>query len=272
MPRWFPSLLLLVAAANCGAAEVVDENPPPPIAENHVADSSKMVDLSDPPKQPELILPTAAIPAGELFDASVLAPVPAVVQPALNWKLNGKPADPKHLRVSSDGLSAVVSMPGGTHTLSVFGAWGIVTEGGQVAITLIDLSGEFTVGAPVPPGPTPPGPVPPTPVVEGKRTVVIVHESADQTPAQSRLFTTLRTGQVASYIVAKGHTLLILDDDSVDQNDRPLKVVTDLITLGDPLPFVGILDSNTGAVLHHRPLTPAASAEGVLAVLKENGG
>lgn len=247
-------VLLFLLAANCAAQDGTD--------------------LVKPSAQPTLELPQSA-PVGEFIDVAVLAPLPAGVTPTLSWKLDGQAADAKHLRVTSDQLSAVISVPGGKHELTVRGGWGVVVDG-KVALTFIDLEGEFTVGEqpPTPPGPTPPTPPPtPTPpVVEGKRTVVIVHESADQTPAQSRLFNTLRNGTAASYIVSKGHTLLILDDDSVDQLNRPYKIVTDLVTLGDPLPLVGILDSNTGALLHHRPLTPAANAEGILAVLKEHGG
>jgi hypothetical protein len=239
--------------------------------------SAMAAELSEPAPQPTLVLPSEPVPAGELIDVSVLAAVPTGATPNLQWKLNGQPVDAKHARITADGLGAVLALPAGKHTITVRGGWGVVVEG-QVALTFVDLEGLITVGhgpqpPPVPPGPEPPGPVvPPAPVVEGPRTVVIVHESADQTPAQARLFTALRAGTVAQYIASKGHNLLILDDDSVDQGGRPIALVAKLTALGDPLPFMAVLETNTGNVLNHRPLTPAANADGVLAVLKENGG
>lgn len=135
----------------------------------------------------------------------------------------------------------------------------------------------FTVGAaPAPPTP-PPGPTPtptptPPPVAEGKRTVVLLHESQDDSAAFARMAVQLRTGDSAAYLTGKGHTLLILDDDSTDQLGNRSKLVTDLLAINPQLPAMFVLDSATGAVLHSRPLTDAANAAGVLAVLKEHGG
>ena len=246
-------------------------------AAQDVEASAGVADFAEPPAPPTLQLP-ASVQSGELFDAAVLAAVPQGVTPTLNWRIDGKPATQQHARITSGGMAAVMTLHVGKHSIEVRGAWGVI-EGGQVAITFVDLEGVIHVlGAqppPVPPTPVPPGPpppVPPTPVEVGKRTVVVVHESADATAERARLFTALRTGTNASYLAAKGHTLLILDDDSVDEHKQPLKLVSELVALGDALPFLAILDSNSGAVLHHRPLTPAANAEGVLTVLKENGG
>lgn len=137
----------------------------------------------------------------------------------------------------------------------------------------------FSVGAaPAPPTP-PPGPTPPPtptptppPAVEGRRTVVLLHESQDDSAAFARMAVQLRTGEQADYLKAKGHTLLILDDDSTDQLGNRPKLVVDLLAVTPQLPALFVLDSATGAVLHSRPLTDAANAAGVLAVLKEYGG
>lgn len=108
-----------------------------------------------------------------------------------------------------------------------------------------------------------PGPTPP-PVTVGKRAVVILRETDDNTPAIGLLTTQLRTGEAAAYLKSKGHTLDILDD------DNPAPIVTKLVALGVAEPALFILDAATGAVVHQQPL-PASAAE-VLAVLKAHGG
>lgn len=129
---------------------------------------------------------------------------------------------------------------------------------------------EFIVGEAVdPPGP-PPGPEPPPPT-PGKRTVVILHESEDATPQFSRMVNGLRSGDNAKYLKDRGHTLLIIDDDTTDEIGRPLEVVTQLSADGLPMPALFVLDEG-GAVVHKQPLSPEANAAGVMEVLKGNGG
>lgn len=114
------------------------------------------------------------------------------------------------------------------------------------------------------PGPGP-APVPPVPVVvDGPLSVVILHETADQMPADSALYVQLRGGEFDSYLRGKGHKLVILDDDT----QTPL--VQSLAGQGVPLPAMFILDQRTGKVVAKmpRPATPAA----VMEALKANGG
>ncbi len=141
--------------------------------------------LSAPAPQPTLVLPSEPVPVGEFIDISVLAAVPAGVTPTLQWKLNGQPADAKHARIAADGLSAVLTLPPGKHTITVRGAWGVV-EGGQVAITFVDLEGLIQVGNGPNPPPDPPKPEPmpptPTPVVTTPATAAVYVYEKDATP------------------------------------------------------------------------------------------
>jgi hypothetical protein len=125
--------------------------------------SAKSQELVDPQSQPELVLPTEPVPVGELFDPAVKCPLPEGVTPALSWRIDGKPADAKHLRLSGNGLSGVCSLPEGEHTFTVTGAWGVVEENNQVRITLVDVEGTVTIGKAIPPTPPDPTPVPPGP-------------------------------------------------------------------------------------------------------------
>jgi hypothetical protein len=122
--------------------------------------SARSQELVDPQAQPELVLPTEPVPVGELFDPAVKCPLPEGVTPALSWRIDGKPADAKHLRLSGNGLSGVCSLPEGEHTFTVTGAWGVVEENNQVRITLVDVEGAVTIGKAIPPTPVPPGPGP----------------------------------------------------------------------------------------------------------------
>lgn len=119
--------------------------------------------------------------------------------------------------------------------------------------TLQKIATELGV-APVPP--TPPVPTP------GKRQVVIVRESADDTPAQARIFTALRSGAEAGYLKDKGHTLLIFDDDDANSVVAKLKP----LMVGPASMFV--LDGQ--AVLAKLPLP--ADAPAVVAAIQANGG
>lgn len=115
---------------------------------------------------------------------------------------------------------------------------------------------------------TEPGP----PVIEGKRLVVIVRESASDTPQQAGAYTALRTGAAAAYMKSKGHTLTLLDPNDVDGTGAPAKLVAELSSQfsGQQLPLVFILDPQTHAVITRQPWP--GSAQGVLDLLKAGGG
>lgn len=112
------------------------------------------------------------------------------------------------------------------------------------------------------------GGVPFVPSTPGVRNIVVLREAADTTPDLARLTTALRAGEPAKYLKEKGHKLLILDDDSLDENGQPPKLLTTLLALNPPLPSLFVL--NGDAVLHQGPLP--ASADEVLNIIKRNGG
>jgi len=126
---------------------------------------------------------------------------------------------------------------------------------------------------PVPPGPTPVPPKPeptPPPIPAGPRTVLILRESANDTPAMSRLLVSLQAGKGRDYLKSKGHSCLALDvdakgaDGKADANVAAWRVAVDV-----PLPALAILDSK-GNVLHKEPLPATATADDVLAVLRRH--
>lgn len=184
----------------------------------------------------------------------------------------------KDFYVDTGGKVAYLAGKSGTFTVVLVGIDGenvsidthTVTIGGPLPPTPVPPT-------PIPPGPTPPTPVPPgptPPVVEGKRALLIIRESADATPAMARLITALRNPPHSVYLKDKGHTLSILDDDSVDKDGRPTPAVEawraqfkDL-----PLPVLFVIDAAQGNHIHKQSLAPTATAGDVIEVLKKFGG
>lgn len=111
-------------------------------------------------------------------------------------------------------------------------------------------------------------PVPP--VVEGKRRVVVLHETSDDTPELSQLLVKLRRQEIEQYLRAKGHRLDILDDDQLDSAGRPDSLVSKLKALGVAEPALFILELASGDVIHQQPLP--ATPEAVMEALKSHGG
>jgi hypothetical protein len=104
-------------------------------------------------------------------------------------------------------------------------------------------------------------------IVPGPRVVVVLHETAETTPAQSQMFVALRSGSNEAYLKEKGHKLLILDDDAVGADDKPLALVAKL-SAALPPPSVHVL--NGEAIVTSKPLPD--NAAGVLDILKGAGG
>lgn len=118
-------------------------------------------------------------------------------------------------------------------------------------------------------GSAPPTPVPPV-IVPGKRTVVILHETGDDAPADGQLYVALRQGDFAGYLASHGHTLDVLDDDPESQPERVAALLAKLNALGVTKPAIYVLDAATGEVIHSQP-RPATVAE-ILQVVKSHGG
>lgn len=139
-------------------------------------------------------------------------------------------------------------------------ASGAITDDGRKALGETIATAIAELGAP---------PVPPV-VVEGKRLIVILHETADTTPAEAAIFTALRVGEQARYLADKGHSLLILDDDAEGPSGESVALVARLKAEGVPLPAQFVLDPATKSVLGKQPLS--SSAAGVVEFAKGYGG
>lgn len=143
--------------------------------------------------------------------------------------------------------------------------------GGNLAIPFVVVP-YGTVPTPGP-GPSPdPGPGP-TPVPSGKLFVLIVTETAQQTPQQAAI---INSKAADEYIAAKSWQRRVADKDTVDENG---KVPTDLAAWldkakawnagGGKWPYLNIADGS-GAVVYEGAM-PATEAE-YLALLKKFGG
>lgn len=112
------------------------------------------------------------------------------------------------------------------------------------------------------------------PAAVGACDIVIVRETADDTPAIGRLVVGLQSGEVAKYLESKGHELYLLDDDAKDAGDAKaamLKSVEPAIT-GMTEPAFVMVDRSTKRIAHKESLPPEATAADVLALVKEHGG
>lgn len=139
-----------------------------------------------------------------------------------------------------------------------------VTELDQLANVLSLIVDDFgPAPLPVPPEPEPdPEPTPPEP---GKRHVVIVRETGDNTPELGRVITGLRAQANDTWLKERGHVVEALD---VDQLPSELRS-----RLGDipPLPALYIFDAATGAMMYSDQLH-AENAGAVIELIKRRGG
>lgn len=113
------------------------------------------------------------------------------------------------------------------------------------------------------------GPMPP-PGPPGQRTVVIIRETADSTPELARMIVSLRAGTQAKYLADKGHPLLILDDDAVDQAGKPAAIVEKLRPHFKDIKLPALLILDGERVVNNEPLPPTADA--VIEAVKKAGG
>lgn len=175
--------------------------------------------------------------------------------------------------------SLVFTGPPGTYQIMLAVSSDGKLDQGQATVTILGAKPVPPGPTPVPPGPTPPPdpPDPPDPTPSpGPRAVILIRETAETTPALSRLITGLRSGPAADYLKSNGHKLSILDDDAVDSSGQPSAVVKAWLTaIGNmPLPALVVADVTDGKtkVLYTGTLTEAATADTVLNTLKANGG
>ena len=115
----------------------------------------------------------------------------------------------------------IKSAPKGNATISC--EWYVVDFDKRLVESKFE-SVSFAVGdvpQPIPPKPPdpPPGPLP------GKRAILLIEESSERTPEMANLLVSLRTGQAAKYFSSKGHSLVVLDKDSVGPDKLPSQVI-----------------------------------------------
>lgn len=186
------------------------------------------------------------------------------------WVLIGAP--PSSFAPFDGGRSCVFArgIPGEYRFVLIAGGAG---TDGKLAVAVAEKT-LVVRGALPPPNPTPgPGPTPtPGPVTNGRKTAVILRETADQTPEMARMVVALRTGPTQSYLSSKGHQLLILDKDSKDENGQTPETLAKVqqATAGKPLPQLVILDQATGAVQSVEPL--GSNPDFVVELIKRTGG
>lgn len=128
----------------------------------------------------------------------------------------------------------------------------------------------------VPPVPTP---VPPVPTPSGKRDLILIRESRLSSEKTAAIVRQLRDerNQSAKYLKDKGHSLLILDVDSLDEDDKPSKAVEAWrpVFKDMQLPVLVVTSKDaTGAtvLVGKTTLGPEASGEDVITILKSFGG
>lgn len=140
------------------------------------------------------------------------------------------------------------------------------------ALTLVIYIQFFSgVVPPKPPGPTPPVP-PPTPVITGDKTIVILYESENETPAFNLMKVGLRTGDNASYLASKNHDLWLFDAQDEDENGTPNEYVRQLLPLNNNLPAIFILDAKDGRPLFNVSLPDSTTASDVMTIIRQHGG
>ena len=147
---------------------------------------------------------------------------------------------------------------------------------------VILLAGCVAPLAPPVPVPSPsPGPViptPPAPVVSAERVVLVIHETAEQSPAFSRLRNDLvALGEPQKYLASKQHALAILDVQSTDPDGKPLSVIEFVkpSISGKTLPVLVVCEktgNKIGKVLLVESLRPDATADNVIELVKRSGG
>lgn len=181
--------------------------------------------------------------------------------------LLGQNPAPMNGPVGSHGHDVVLPDLGvGEHYLKIT----VAADGSATSRHLSVVNVEPTPGpTPTPhPDPVPPAPTPtPDPTPAGSRMVMLIHETADKSPQWAITINQLRTGSPAKYLADKGHTLFILDDDSLAGDVK----WSDLLR-GLPLPVVIVSDPKTKKVIYQGSIPNTITADGLLNIIKAHGG
>jgi hypothetical protein len=176
------------------------------------------------------------------------------------------PTDGSGKRIECVALESLAStLTDGAYTLTGVPKAG---EAWQTRSVVLSTSGV------VPPKPVPVVPPKPDVVVletKGTREMVILRESADQSAELARSLTALRVGSNAEYLKAKGHDLIVLDDDATLADGTPDPYVQGLLSLRGSvaLPCVYLIDKAANKLIDVKPFTNDAAA---MEALKASGG
>jgi hypothetical protein len=100
----------------------------------------------------------------------------------------------------------------------------------------------------------------------GPRIVMVVHETADDTPAVANQIALLRIGAHEAYLRDKQHTLDVLDDDKVGPDGQPPALLAKCKPYA--MPEVLVI-APPDKLLARQPFTTANAA---MDLLKKNGG
>lgn len=170
-------------------------------------------------------------------------------------------------------IAVVTALVPGRYRIIAVSAKGDVPSDFAFCTVVIGNPGPAPPPKPEPPVPPEPEP-PPNPQPAGSRNLLIIRESADDTPLQSLMFNGLQAGKQSIELKSKGHACFVLDDDAKGPDGQPSTLVESWrpYFTGMAFPVLIVTDKATGKVVHKQSLDAKASADDVLAILKANGG
>lgn len=208
-----------------------------------------------------VIAPTEPVPIGGFADVLIQG----LEKPnSLVWQ--AYPTEPVRVTAAWGTTDPILSVP--THKARKVALWVAWLEGDTIGHQVIEL----VIGTPGPgpaPEPTPPpDPPEPEPVPSGKRWVLLVHESSENSPGFSQAVTLLRQPPHGPWMVSNGHSLSILDKDATDEHGKSAFATWQPHFADLALPAVLVLDKGTGKVVHKESLAEGFTAEDVIALLK----
>lgn len=109
-------------------------------------------------------------------------------------------------------------------------------------------------------------------VGSGPRDVLLVYESADNSPAFARLVLDLRDGAAAKYLAEKKHALTIIDRDTPDPNGDRAKVLAKWQAELAETPVVLVIDKASGKLAGKSGFDRNGTSDAVLDIVKRYGG
>lgn len=195
--------------------------------------------------------------------AAVMAPIPEPLPTPVAWYV----VKENQVIESPSVIAVAESLEDGNYKLIGFPKIGKITERNIV------ISGAV-IPTPEPPKPEPPKPEPVVP--SGKRTVVILRETAGTPLATQSLLIGMRTGAAGKYLQDKGHTLAIVDMDSVDENDKETPLVkawrAEIAGLKLPVIVVAEQQGNALKAIGKKEIQSGVTPDNLIEFIRQNGG